>query len=447
MRLPIQDTYRLLDRELDLDDHTQRQVMLAYSGGMDSTVLLHLLHAYFLKCGLKASHLELCAAHINHQQQKTAMDWEQHCRETCERLSIPFAGQSIALPPSSGENLESRMRKLRYRALCQMLNPGDFLLTAHHRNDQAETVLLRLLRGAGSLGLSAIHQSRLFEQIHLLRPLLNWSQEEVRLYAHQHRLHWVEDPANQALVYDRNYLRHRVIPLLASRWRHWDKALSRTAKLQQETVTFLNQWVDPLLEKCQETKKQLSIPLLVRHSAFEQRLILRRWLEKQNACLPSEKQLEYLRNNLYLKNASLGSVFCWKQFCVRRYRNQLYFLCQQSQYPETGSSGDWNQHLMRCEWRWQAGCDLLLDVTQQHLRWADLLKRAPQLVQCQTLTVRFRRGGERYLRMGKGQAFHQPLKKWFQAQGVPPWQRATIPLIFADQELRLVWIDNGRVNG
>ena len=405
-----------------------QKVVIAYSGGLDSTVLLHLFHQYCTNNDSKG--FKWCAAHVNHQYHPLADRWEEHCQNDCKRQNIPLQICRITIPQAPKKGLEEAFRMARYQALREILQAEDYLLTAHHQNDQAETVLLRLLRGAGVKGLGAIQETRLLDGIHLFRPLLHWSRHEIHLYAQKHRLHWIEDFSNSNTVHDRNYLRHCVVPTLSKRWPQWDQALSRSAQNHQEANLLLEQLADDLLSSCSQRFEALDLPALLCLSIVQQKLVLRRWLEQHQCLLPSTKKMNVFVCELNSNSADKVVMHC-RDFQVRRYRNELYYLDTNNIHQK--------EVLENCEWKWKAGEDLFLEVTQQYLFWDKLCERSQELAKQGVLVVRFRRGGERYRRCDKEQVFHQPLKKWFQARGVPPWQRASVPLIFVEKELRLVW--------
>ena len=171
---------------------------IAYSGGVDSHVLLHSLH-FALN---DHPTIKLHAIHINHQLQPQADQWQQHCQQICQTVNIDYHSDTIAVAPAPRQSLEAIARLQRYQALMRHLNPGDYLLTAHHQNDQVETLLLQLFRGAGPQGLAAMPKITTLAPGHLVRPLLGVRRETIITYAQNHSLQWVEDESNQALQFD-----------------------------------------------------------------------------------------------------------------------------------------------------------------------------------------------------------------------------------------------------
>ncbi|MEX2367214.1 MAG: tRNA lysidine(34) synthetase TilS, partial [Pseudohongiellaceae bacterium] len=200
-------------------------IWVAYSGGMDSHVLLHLMVRL-----LPSQERRLRALHINHGISPHAADWQSHCQQTCSDLGIPFQAVSVSLDADGTDSLETRARKARYRVFADRLGPGDYLFLAHHLDDQIETMLFRLLRGTGLKGLAGMPVSRPLGAGQLYRPLLALARDELEQYAIEHRLQWIEDDSNARADYDRNYLRLKVLPLLEKRWPGYKNNWLRTAQ-------------------------------------------------------------------------------------------------------------------------------------------------------------------------------------------------------------------------
>lgn len=196
---------------------------IAFSGGLDSTVLLHLLASLAKNHALPP----LSAIHVHHGLQAVADAWPDHCRLVCKALGVPLEVVSVQVQP--GASVERAAREARYGAFVAALHSQEVLLTAQHRDDQAETLLFRLLRGAGVRGLSAMPRQRPLGQGHLLRPLLDVSRAQLQAYATQQGLSWIEDPSNDDHRYARNYLRQRVFPVLTEQWPQAAVTLARSA--------------------------------------------------------------------------------------------------------------------------------------------------------------------------------------------------------------------------
>jgi len=253
---------------------------IAFSGGLDSTVLLHLLAHHARNHPTPP----LRAVHIHHGLQSAADAWPAHCQAICDPLGIEL--QVIPVRVGPGASREQAARDARYAAFKQLLGPGDVLFTAQHRDDQAETVLLRLLRGAGLRGLSAMPGQRSLGQGYLARPLLDTSRQRLHDYACAHRLQWIEDPSNADLGFDRNYLRREVMPRLQQRWPQASQNLARGAQHLGEALGLLDELAMGDLAAAEQGAAlrwagidSLDLDVLKALSAARQRNALQYWLE------------------------------------------------------------------------------------------------------------------------------------------------------------------------
>ncbi|MGE3920950.1 MAG: tRNA lysidine(34) synthetase TilS, partial [Gammaproteobacteria bacterium] len=190
-----------------------KTIWIAYSGGLDSQVLLHALSVLRAQISQK-----VIAVHINHQLSPNANDWQTFCKKSCEAHGITFKSFLVEIDAHAGESIENQARDARYEKLKPLLNKGDYLFTAHQQNDQAETLLLQLFRGAGVAGLAAMPKIKEFGQGYLVRPLLDVTREALTEYAKNNNLHWIEDEGNINPRFDRNYIRNEVLPIIKKKW-------------------------------------------------------------------------------------------------------------------------------------------------------------------------------------------------------------------------------------
>ena len=278
---------------------------VAYSGGVDSHVLLHALH----NLGEPVT-----AIHVHHGLNALANAWQQHCQSVCAAMQLPFYMTQLHIQCGPKDSWEAEARKARYAYFASMVPQGDLLLTGHHQEDQAETVLLQLLRGAGPKGLSAMPAHK--------GPLLTVSRQEILVYAKQHQLVWVEDESNLNERYARNYLRQRVMPLLKQRWPSMAATLSRSARLCAESEGLLAEYAQQLLAACQVTEG-LSIPALKQLSVAQQKLVLRHYLQRRAFPLPSEIKLETILNNVVYARLDRKPVVQWADRVATRRKTVL----------------------------------------------------------------------------------------------------------------------------
>lgn len=393
-----------------------RRYLIAYSGGVDSHVLLHAMAR--LRERLDA---ELLAVHIDHQLQAASPDWAEHCARQAAAEGIPYRAIKVTVE-ARGESPEAAARKARYRALRDLMGEGDALLTAHHLDDQAETLLIQLMRGAGPRGLAAMAAQTRFGPGRLLRPMLDISRGHLEAYARTQGIAWVEDPSNSDRRYDRNFLRHEILPSLRQRWPSLGQTLGRAARHQAEAVEMMDELAQRDL--CMQLRDTLPVNSLLGLSESRQKNLLRYWIHGNGYPLPGERRLDSVLADLMPAAADANPVVCWDGVQLRRYRDSLYL---QAPLPDHDPG-------LRLSWDGSA-----LDIPSapgrlsgtpglaQGLR-ADCL-RAP-------VELRFRQGGESCHPLGRGMS--RDVKKLMQEAGVPPWLRARLPLIYIDGQLAAI---------
>lgn len=389
-----------------------RRYWVAYSGGLDSHVLLHALAA--LRTHYTA---QLHAIHIHHGLNPRADHWANHCQHICSDLEIPLTVQAVHIPKNTGASLEALARDARYTALENVLGEGEVCFTAHHGDDQAETVLLQLLRGAGVAGLAAMPHAAPLGKGWQVRPLLDYSRIQLQHYAEAQQLHWIEDDSNQDLRFDRNFLRHAVLPVLRQRWGSLSPTLRRVAQHQAEASGLLQEIGASDLAHCLgETKQQLWLAILQNLSPARQRNVLRLWIKQQVSVLPSTAQLTRLQQDVMRAAPDRQPVLCWEGGEIRRYRDQLYLMHPLPELPNTTLT-----------WRFPEPLELPLG----RLRAIPTHGRGLRIPPDTVLTVQFRQGGEQLKVRGQ----HHSLKKLLQVVPLPTWLRAYLPLIYCEQNL------------
>lgn len=294
---------------------------LGLSGGVDSLVLLHLLkHQSDLLQGRV-----LRAVYIDHGLQIDSAQWAQHCAEICQAWDVPFTTTRLTLDTDTGESIEALARNARYAYCESLLEAGDALLTAHHQDDQAETLLLQLLRGAGVQGLSAMPKIKVFGKGYLARPLLDVSREEILAYAQTHELSWIDDPSNTDLRFDRNFLRQQIMPLLKQRWPHAAKTISRSAKHCADTWGIAESHIADVFQTVTGSQANtLSIKKVLNLSASIRPEIIRYWLRQLELSVPTALQLQQLEQDVLRCSQNADPEFRFADVMIRRYRDDLY---------------------------------------------------------------------------------------------------------------------------
>lgn len=381
---------------------------LACSGGLDSMVLLQL-------AARAASSLPvtLRVIHVHHGVHPAADAWLDHCQRAAEALSLPFVSERLPLQSLPHNDPENTLRNMRYAVLSRRMGDGDVMLTAHHQDDQAETILQQLLRGAGPKGLSAMPVIRPFGGGFHGRPLLDVSRRDLKRFAEAEQLTWVEDSSNADRRFSRNYLRHDVLPLLEARWPSAAAVLARAAANCADAEQSLAEYQRLDLAQCAGgVPGTLSVKKLQALPTHRAAGVLRQWIVERGFVLPARKKLQQLQQDMLLAGPDRLPCAVWRGAEMRRYRDTLYLMAPLSPHDPA-------QVLP-----WDGKTDLVIN----HL--GRLSARAPLQGVCE---VRFRQGGEVCLLPGRQQ--HHALKKIFQEQGIPPWIRDRIPLVYVDGQL------------
>ncbi|MDO9372071.1 MAG: tRNA lysidine(34) synthetase TilS [Gammaproteobacteria bacterium] len=396
---------------------------VAYSGGLDSHTLLHAM------AGLRP-HLpgtELHAIHINHALQPDAQQWADHCAEVCAALQIPYRAVHVNATPAAGESPEAAARSARYEALAGVMNNGDALLTAHHRDDQAETLLLQLLRGSGPHGLAAMPACATFAAGVHLRPLLEFTRAQLHHYAIRQNLSWIEDQSNFVINYDRNYLRQEIMPRLAARWPAVSGTFARSARHAADAAYLLDVLAHSDLEHvAAERRDALSVARLKMLTQPRQRNLLHAWFKHLHLPLPAAVHIEHILSDVVAVAADRVPCVRWPGAEVRRYRDLMYALTPLTPH-DSSAVLPWN---MQDTLTLPGGLGMLSAMPATGSGIKQWLCRNPEV------TVRFRQGGECCRPAGRGHT-HE-LRKLFQETAIPPWQRDRIPLIYAGPDLAAV---------
>ncbi|PLY15160.1 MAG: tRNA lysidine(34) synthetase TilS [Sedimenticola sp.] len=398
-----------------------KRLLLGFSGGLDSQVLLHLL------AGLKGEHsFELIAIHVNHGLQEASADWGRDSDAVCKALKIPYKQIDLKIERVKGQSLEAQARNARYHAFQQEMQEGDVLVTAHHQDDQAETMMLQLLRGSGVSGLAAMPELAAFGPGHLFRPLLDVSRSDLESYANTQGLRWVEDASNLDTDFDRNYLRHNIFPLLKQRWPGVGRTLSRSAGYCAEARDLLEVLAEQdLAAVINRAENTLSVPGLAGLSDARARSVLRHWIQQSGFSYPNSKRVHEITTGVIHAQIDRTPVVQWQGCEVRRYRDRL-FIMPPLQFPSEGLVMAWNGEGM-----------LELPCGLGRVTLSDSANGIPrERIVRRRLTIAFDSSGLRYY--PAGQHSSRSLKNYFQEQGVPPWQRGRIPLLFAEGELLAV---------
>jgi tRNA(Ile)-lysidine synthase len=420
----------LLERldALETTANKPRRYLIALSGGLDSTVLAHALAETRTRHGKR-----LLAIHVDHQLQPESSRWDDYCRELAGRFEIEFLAERVTVDTHSGSGLEAAARAARYASLARHVGDGDWLLSAHHRNDQAETLLLNLMRGSGPAGLAGIGAATPFAGGWLVRPLIDISRADLEAYAAKRGLKWLDDPSNEDLRFDRNYLRHAVLPALERRWPGVVERIARSADLASEAASMLDELAAIDLQGLGNRATRIDVEGLVQLPEARQRNVLRHAIRRAGLPLPGAARLATVIDSALRAKQDAQPLVAWPGAELRRYRGRLYVL------PPLGDAA-WPP-----QGRALAESPVVLGDGMGTLR---LVPGAPRGLSAATvgrgLCVRMRTGGEQI--KPAGQSHTKKLKKLLQDEGVVPWMRGRLPLVFAGGELVAVadlWVAAG----
>lgn len=377
------------------------KVWVAYSGGVDSHVLLNIARQCFNN---------IHAIHINHQQSEADDIWQAHCIQICAQLNIPLHCVSVNLQQFAAQSMELAARNARRQVWQQTLNAGDLLLLAHHADDQAETILYRMLRGTGPRGLVGMRECSKLGNISLMRPLLSFTKQEILQYAQAAKLQWLEDHSNANLAMDRNFLRQQVMPLLQTRWPRVTKNINRNGTICKQLLQNLDPHLQAALESMVGVDdRALNLLQLKQHNLQWQLELLRAWLILHDL-YPSAKHLHLLLQEVIgarqdaQPQLQIGSKF------IKRAQNKLYVTISKKteNLPYTLA--------------WNIAQPLALPNGQ-----SIVAEQMFDQQQISTLTTHA-------ITVHVGTIGHKA-KKVFQQHAIPPWERHKFPLVFADQRL------------
>ncbi|MDP6968932.1 MAG: tRNA lysidine(34) synthetase TilS [Gammaproteobacteria bacterium] len=414
---------------------------LAVSGGLDSICLLHLIKQMQQNPAISLPDIKV--VHVHHGLQAEADAWLQLVVEQCQTYGFSSHCVKVQIDPrlQQQQGLEAAARAARYQVFEELLESGDILLLAQHANDQAETLLLRLLRGAGVAGLGAMRERRSLGLGYLQRPLLSVSRHSLLAYAQEQKLQWLDDPSNDNEQFERNYLRRQVMPLLQQRWPSLLQRVKTTSHIMQHTQTLLEQVAQEDYQRLNQevpfTAARLPVAGLLDLSPERRYNLLRWWLQQLGELAPDYVTMEQIDEQVLLASADAQPCLSLAQGELRRAYDELYWLSGQM---ETARG---TQDFVEQEWVW----------TQALARQPRLAVAAGYLQpvvaglclrEGDRLRVTLRQGGERC--QPQGRAHSQSLKKLLQEYQVPAWQRDNLPLFWVNDQLAMVgnlWICQG----
>jgi tRNA(Ile)-lysidine synthase len=393
-----------------INKQTHRHFCIAFSGGIDSQALLYNLY----QLRELNPEIKLDAVHIHHGVNAAADNWLEFCREQCKKLNIVFKNIHITLDHDTKDGFEAQARQQRYQALWKACPPNAALVTAHHADDQAETMLFRLFRGAGLRGLSAMQKENNNSGRPLLRPLLNISRQEIEAYARANNLLWVEDPSNKNIDLSRNYIRHEIIPKIKHRWPNAAKNMEQAAEHLQNAQLILDFYLEQELKNICTSKKQINIRELEKFSPEHQALLLRLWIRQQQLTAPTTKQLAQVLQMIHSKEDAQPQL-SWGENIIRRF-NQKIGIYQA--LPKIDLE----------EISWDGKNTLVLPQKVGEINFSLAAGGLKPPNKDEQIFIRWKIPGFKF-RIA-GHKHHKDYKNLMQDFHIPPWERDRVPLIY-----------------
>lgn len=401
---------------------------VAFSGGPDSTALLHALAQL-----PEARQRGLRALHIDHGLHADSADWAKRCADFCKSIDAPLTTLRVRVDHARGEGIEAAARRARYTAFAENLSEGEWLVLGHHRDDQVETILLKLLRGAGPEGLGGMRTLRPFARGFLWRPLLETSRESLRKYLSDNALHCIDDPANADPRFARNVLRRVILPRIAEHWPHAEASILHSAQLCRAAADYIDSAAQSALANLRRDADTLDVVGWLALPEALRAPVLDAWLHARGFSAPPDASRAELAKQAADATEDSTPVVAWPGTEIRIWGGRLH-----SMPPLASSPSAW-----QAQWN---GAPLALPQDCGELRLESIgpeSTRAPEAPLDPRLTVRFRRGGERI--KPAGDSHTRELRDLFQQARVPPWLRVRCPLIYENDEMIAVadlWISD-----
>lgn len=404
-----------------VSEHSPGQnFLLALSGGLDSQVLLHLLQQFVTT----HSQYALRVVHINHNVSPEAASWVGFCRQQCAALSVPFINKTITVNlTADARGFEAAARAERYALLAEIAGENEVLVSAHHADDQAETMMLQWLRGAGVKGLAAMPMVQLWQQGYFFRPLLNFTRDELLHFAQDNKVIWVEDHSNDDSRYARNYLRHLIIPEIKKRWPAFVETTARSARHCAQANILLDELAEMDFQLIDTEKTGVFLLDKLKSLSYARQCnVLRYVISSLGFLLPSEKKLQTIINDVVCSKDDAQPCVSWQGVDVRRHQNHLYIMnsTDKEYFSDVfcwDGLDDW--HYPRAE------------ITVEKKVVAEILQKKD--LSTLELSIGFRKGGERL--QSATQTHSLSLKKCFQDWLVPVWLRSLIPLVYCEEKI------------
>ncbi|XBC40849.1 MAG: tRNA lysidine(34) synthetase TilS [Buchnera aphidicola (Nurudea yanoniella)] len=385
--------------------------LLAYSGGIDSTFLFHKL----LKIKKNKPTFNFRAIHINHQLNENSNIWSKHCKQTCKTYNIPIIIKKITLNTKK-TGLEEAARIQRYKAIYDEVLPEEIILTAHNLNDQCETFFLSLKRGSGISGLSGIsYKSKLFNKNTIMRPLLNTTRFDIEYWMIKNNIPWIEDTSNYDTSYDRNFLRHTILPLLTKRWTNFTKKCAKSILILKKEKKFLDTTINKILKQNLISNSILNIKIFKIIPSELRHILLRTWIKNNNFVIPSHKAITNIYYEIILSKKDSKAKIKIKNYEIKRYKHNLYI---------SNSIPCIKQLILMWYYPFE---NLKLPNNLGYIIQNQYGTMLPYPKKSELVNIRFQISGKFVTKKNKKRT---SIKKIWKENNIAPWHRNNIPLLF-----------------
>ncbi len=390
-----------------------KKFLIAYSGGIDSTTLL-----YSLIKNKNIKNKNIRAIHINHNLSKKSKKWENKCIYICKKWKIKLIIKNIFIKKKN--NIENKCRKKRYKIFIKKLIHSEILLTAHHKNDQCETILLSIKRGCGLDGLSGIKKKYKINKKTIFRPFLNIKKKIIIKYAKNNNLNWIEDKSNKNIKFDRNFIRIKIIPKIIKKWPYFINCITRTAKICLKQKLLLEYFIKKKIKKILIKNNIINIKYLYKWKKEEWILILRKWIKLNKKKTLSYKNINILWNNIFKKKKKIYFQLMFKKFIIYKYKNYLFI---EKKYKEKNNTIIWKNTNKKIKLFNNIG---YLSINKK-IKNKNNLVRKPY--KNEIIYIKFNYKG--YINILNKKI---KIKKIWQKYKIYPWKRKIIPIIFYNKK-------------
>ena len=393
------------------------EFLVAYSGGSDSTALL-----YFANELAKKLKKNIKAVHVNHNLNNNAKRWEKHCKNFCNQIKIPLVIKSLNIILGPGDSIEERAREERYLSIYSLMSDKTIMMTAHHQDDQAETLLYQLFRGSGVKGLSSMAIGKKLNNGYHIRPFLNLNKNALEDFIEFKDLSFIRDDSNENTNFSRNYIRKEIMPKIKKKWSNCSKTISRSAenlslssRLNEDLALIdIQKYLLDDIHKLKTSIKELEL------HRFNN--VIRFWVSKNSFRMPSSDQLSSIYNNVLFAGEDKVPFFSCSDYEVRRHNNYIEIM------------SPLKKHNTSKTYIWKSKENLVIPDLLVNLSWSDLEEKLGYEIKS-NVEVRFRQSGEN-IKFGESK---KSVKDFMRENEIPPWKRDRALLIYIDKELKIIW--------